>query len=102
MTDAFDAGFAPQPRAGELFGTLDAVCGQSDDPEQVRAALRELSWALLDATLAAAPQRALTRAANLAERHAATLTADHRQILQTIQNRASERSNLAAASEPGG
>lgn len=101
MTDAFDAGFAPQPRAGELFGTLDAVCGQSDDPEQVRAALRELSWALLDATLAAAPQRALTRAASMAERHAATLTADHRQILQTIQNRAGERSNLAAAGELG-
>ena len=85
MTDVFEAAFAPEPRAAELYGALAGVCGETDDPERVRAALRELSWALLDATLAVAPAEALTRAARIANRHAATLTADHRRILQAIQ-----------------
>jgi nucleoside-diphosphate-sugar epimerase len=101
MTNAFEAAFAPEPRAAELSGALAAVCGETDDPDRVRAALRELSWALLDATLAVAPAEALTRAARLANRHAATLTPDHHQILQTIQKRASERSNLSGAGVPG-
>jgi nucleoside-diphosphate-sugar epimerase len=95
MTDAFEAGFAPEPHAAELYGALAAVCDETDDPERVRAALRELSWALLDATLAVAPPEALARAARLASRHGETLTADHHQILQTIQNRTQRRSNLA-------
>lgn len=95
MTNVFEAGFAPEPRAAELSAELAAICGETDDPERVRAALRELSWALLDATLAVAPPEALTRAARIAGRHAATLTADHRQILQTIQKWGSESSNLA-------
>ena len=85
MTNVFEAAFAPEPRVAELYGALAGVCGETDDPERVRAALRELSWALLDATLAVAPAEALTRAARIANRHAATLTADHRRILQAIQ-----------------
>jgi nucleoside-diphosphate-sugar epimerase len=88
MTNVFEAAFAPEARAAELSCTLAAVCGETDDPGRVVAALRELSWALLDATLAVAPRAALTRAASLANRHAATLTADHHRILQTIQKRA--------------
>lgn len=102
MTDAFEAAFAPQPRAAELYGALDAVCCDTDDPARVRSALRELSWALLDATLAIAPAGALDRAARMASRHAATLTADHRQILRVIQDWAGERGNLPAASRPRG
>ena len=85
MTNVFEAEFAPEPRAAELYGALAGVCDETDDPERVRAALRELSWGLLDATLAVAPAEALTRAARIANRHAATLTADHRRILQAIQ-----------------
>ena len=88
MTNVFEAAFAPEPRAAELYGALAGVCGETDDPERVRAALRELSWALLDATLAVAPAEALTRAARIANRHAATLTVDHRRILQAIQKHA--------------
>ena len=80
---------------GALRELAAGVCGETDDPQRVRAALRELSWALLDATLAVAPPEALTRAARIANRHAATLTADHRQILRTIQKWGSESSNLA-------
>jgi nucleoside-diphosphate-sugar epimerase len=95
MTNVFEAEFAPEPRAAELSAELAAICGETDDPQRVRAALLELSWALLDATLAVAPPEALTRAARIADRHVATLTADHCQILQTIQKWGSERSNLA-------
>jgi nucleoside-diphosphate-sugar epimerase len=95
MTNVFEAEFAPEPRAAELSAELAAICGETEDPQRVRAALRELSWALLDATLAVAPPEALARAARIANRHVATLTADHRQILQTIQKWGSERSNLA-------
>jgi nucleoside-diphosphate-sugar epimerase len=95
MTNVFEAGFAPEARAAELSAELAAVCGETDDPQRVRAALRELSWALLDATLAVAPPEALARAARIANRHVATLTADHGQILRTIQKWGSESSNLA-------
>jgi hypothetical protein len=95
MTNVFEAEFAAEPRAAELSAELAAICGETDDPQRVRAALRELSWALLDATLAAAPPEALTRAARIASRHVATLTADHCQILRTIQKWGSESSNLA-------
>ena len=95
MTNVFEAEFAPEPRAAGLSAELAAICGETDDPQRVRAALRELSWALLDATLAAAPPEALTRAARIASRHVATLTADHCQILRTIQKWGSESSNLA-------
>jgi nucleoside-diphosphate-sugar epimerase len=91
MTNVFEAGFAPEPRAAELSAELAGVCGETDDPQRVRAALRELSWALLDATLAVAPPEALARAARIANRHVATLTADHGQILRTIQKWGSER-----------
>lgn len=95
MTNVFEAEFAPEPRAAGLSAELVAICGETDDPQRIRAALRELSWALLDATLAAAPPEALTRAARIASRHVATLTADHCQILRTIQKWGSESSNLA-------
>jgi nucleoside-diphosphate-sugar epimerase len=101
MTNVFEAEFAPEPRAAELSAELAAVCGETDDQQRVRTALRELSWALLDATLAAAPPQALTRAARIANRHVATLTADHHQILQTIQKWGSEGSNLAPIGEAG-
>ena len=81
--------------AAELSAELAGVCGETDDPQRVRAALRELSWALLDATLAAAPPEALTRAARIANWHVATLTPDHCRILRTIQKWGSESSNLA-------
>lgn len=98
MTNVFEAEFAPDPRASELSDALAAVCHETDEPERVRAALSELSWALLDATLARAPSDALNRAARLADRHVATLTRDHQQILQTIRKRLGGRSSLAAAS----
>ena len=54
----------------------------------VRSGLNELSWALLDATLVAAPRKALARAATIARRHSETLGADHQRILEAIADHA--------------
>ena len=54
----------------------------------MRCALNELSWSLLDCTLRAAPRRALMRSAAMAHRHSASLGADHRRILEAIEDHA--------------
>jgi nucleoside-diphosphate-sugar epimerase len=88
MVDAFRVDMAPEPRAGKLLNALAEVCDRTEDPAAVRGALNELSWAVLDASLRAAPQQALTRAAAMAQRHSSTLGADHRRILEAIQDHA--------------
>ena len=85
-TDAFQVAIKPEPYVRELLAALGATCDRSAGPDETRAALRELSWALLDATLAAAPSDALTRAAAMARRHEAKLTPDHHRILDAIDN----------------
>jgi nucleoside-diphosphate-sugar epimerase len=88
MVDAFRVDMAPEPRAGKLLNALAEVCDRTEDPAAVRGALNELSWAVLDASLRAAPQQALSRAAAMAQRHGSTLGADHRRILEAIQDHA--------------
>ena len=61
----------------------------------MRCALNELSWSLLDCTLRAAPCQALTRSAAMAHRHSASLGADHRRILQAIEDHANRRPSAA-------
>jgi len=86
LTDAFQVAMKPEPCVRELLAALGATCDRSAGPDETRAALRELSWALLDATLAAAPSDALTRAAAMARRHEAKLTPDHHRILDAIES----------------
>jgi nucleoside-diphosphate-sugar epimerase len=86
MTDAFWAAMKPEPRVVELLTALRDTCDRPAGPDEICAALRELSWALLDATLAAAPFDALARAAAMARGHATGLTPDHRRILEAIEN----------------
>jgi len=86
MTDAFRVAMKPEPRATELLAALYDTCERSAEPAEIRVALRELSWALLDATLGAAPAEALNRAAAMARNHEAKLTPDHRRILEAIEN----------------
>jgi nucleoside-diphosphate-sugar epimerase len=88
MVDAFRVDMAPEPSADKLLNALATVCERTGDPAAVRGALNELSWAVLDASLRAAPQQALTRAAAMAQRHNSTLGADHRRILEAIQDHA--------------
>ena len=85
MTDAFRVAMKPDPRATELLAVLADACDRSAGPDQIRAALRDLSWALLDATLAAAPSDALIRAVAMSRNHPAALIPDHRRILEAIE-----------------
>ena len=88
MTDAFRVNMAPEPRATKMLNALAEVCDRTQDPDVVRAAMNELSWSLLDATLGAAPRRSLMRAAMMAERHGDALCADHRRVLEAIKYQA--------------
>ena len=84
MVDAFRLDMAPEPPADKLLAALDEVCARTADPAAVRDALNELSWAMLDATLRAAPRPALERAAALTGRHQHALGPDHRRVLDAI------------------
>jgi nucleoside-diphosphate-sugar epimerase len=88
MVDAFRVDMAPEPRAVKLLSSLAEVCDRTQDPATVRGALNELSWSMLDCTLRAAPPRALMRSAAMAKRHSASLGADHRRILEAIEDHA--------------
>ena len=86
--DVFRMDMAPEPRAVKLLSALAEACDRTRDPDVVRGTLSELSWAVLDATLRAAPRRALMRAAAMAQRHGDSLGADHRRVLEAIQDHA--------------
>jgi len=88
MVDAFRVDMAPEPRALKLLSSLAEVCDRTQDPATVRGALNELSWSMLDCTLRAAPPKALMRSAAMAGRHSASLGADHRRILEAIEDHA--------------
>jgi nucleoside-diphosphate-sugar epimerase len=88
MLDAFRMDMAPEPRAVKLLSTLAEVCDRTQDPAIVRGTLNELSWSMLDATLRAAPRKSLMRSAAMAQRHGASLGADHRRVLEAIQDHA--------------
>jgi nucleoside-diphosphate-sugar epimerase len=88
LVDAFRVEMGPEPRAGKLLNALAEVCDRTMDPDTVRGALNELSWSLLDATLAVAPRKALDRAAAIAQRHGDSLCADHQRVLEAIVDHA--------------
>jgi nucleoside-diphosphate-sugar epimerase len=88
MLDTFRVDMAPEPRAAKLLSALAEVCDRTQDPGIVRGTLNELSWSMLDATLSAAPRTALRRSAAMAQRHSDSLCADHRRVLEAIQDHA--------------
>ena len=74
---------------------LDDLCARTQQAGPVRAALDELSWSLLDATLTAVPYQALARAAGLTAPHRNSLNAEHRRLLAAIEHhRAVGKSSL--------
>lgn len=96
MVDGFRVDMAPEPRATKLLTALAGVCDRTEDPAVVRGALNELSWSLLDCTLRAAPGQALMRSAAMAQRHSDSLGADHRRILEAIEDHANPAVGLTA------
>ncbi len=86
--DTFAPGITAGRRPFKLLAALDAACRLTQDPGVIRAALDELSWAVLDEALQAAPNGTLERSAAIAERHAGSLSAGHLRVLEAIQARA--------------
>jgi NAD(P)-dependent dehydrogenase (short-subunit alcohol dehydrogenase family) len=86
--DGFRLEMAPDPTATKLLGVLEGVCERTQDPGAVRHALDDLSWSLLDATLAAADCRVLARTASLITQHRHALSPVHRRVMQAIMDHA--------------
>jgi nucleoside-diphosphate-sugar epimerase len=101
MVDAFPLHISPDPVLDGRMEALDEVCGRTRDPGLVRAALDDLSWALLEATLRAAPGCALDRMAVLAGRHQRTLSPVHRRVLDAIRSASRPGPALPGPALPG-
>jgi nucleoside-diphosphate-sugar epimerase len=85
MVDAFPLEVAADPKPVKLLAALEDACAETEDPDTIRGALDELSWALLDATLQAAPTQALARSAAFADPHRDGLSAEHQRLLAAIR-----------------
>jgi hypothetical protein len=85
MIDAFRLDMTQDAVSQKLLAALEAVCERTENQVQVKAALDELSWSLLDATLSAAPQAVLDRSAKLICRHEESMTPVHRRVTEAIK-----------------
>jgi nucleoside-diphosphate-sugar epimerase len=83
--DVFSLRVASAPAPDERMAALAAACARTEQPEPVRTALDELSWALFDATMAAVPRRVLTRAVHRCDQWPGGLDAVHARMLATIR-----------------
>jgi nucleoside-diphosphate-sugar epimerase len=96
MVDAFTLEMAQDSVGAKQLAALEAVCDRTQDPAEVRSALDDLSWSLLDAALAAASRTALDRSAKLIGQHEETMTPVHRRITESIKGHASPAAAKAA------
>jgi nucleoside-diphosphate-sugar epimerase len=85
MVNSFRLDMSPDPATPKLFGDLDRVCDRTYDSQQIRQALDELSWSLLDATLASADLHTLARSAALISPHEQTMSPVHRRVTRAIR-----------------
>jgi hypothetical protein len=94
--DVFPLDVASSPALAERLLALQDVCARTQEPGAVRAALDDLSWSLLDATLEAVPRRTLVRAARLTSPHRGDLSAEHERMLAAIEHYAAVRESALA------
>jgi Polysaccharide biosynthesis protein len=97
MVDAFKLEMAEDSVNPKLLAALDCVCGRTREAAPVRAALDELSWSLLDATLGAVSRTSLDRSAKLICHHEEAMTSAHRRITRAIRDHASPATTAATA-----
>ncbi len=95
MVDAFKLEMAPD--SVKLLAALDCVCGRTREAAPVRAALDELSWSLLDATLGAVSRTSLNRSAKLICQHEERMTPVHRRVTEAIKSHACPATTAAGA-----
>lgn len=84
-TDSFRLEMAAVPAAGKLLDVLGELCVRLPDHAAARQTLDDLSWLLLDATLAAADPDTLARCATLLRRHEDAMSPLHRRITDAIR-----------------
>lgn len=82
--DAFPLIVTPGAELQQRIQALDEACQSTEDPDVLRAALDQLSWTLLDATLGAVDKQVLARAAQLTAKHQGGLIPEHQRMLATI------------------
>jgi NAD(P)-dependent dehydrogenase (short-subunit alcohol dehydrogenase family) len=88
MVDSFKLEMAEDTVSVKLLDVLDEVCGQTQDPIEVRSSLDDLSWSLLNATLDGADRTTLSRSAKLICPHEETMTPTHSRITGAIRDHA--------------
>jgi hypothetical protein len=89
MVDAFKLEMAPDSVAPKLLAALDSLCRRTRAAAEVRAALDDLSWSMLYATLSAASRTAIDRSATLICKHEDAMTPAHSRITRAIRDLAS-------------
>ncbi len=98
--DTFPLAAAPSCAADDQMQALADTCARTTEPGPVRAALDELSWSLLDASLAAVPRPVLLRAIQLTSRHRGSLDATHERMLAAIERSAAVAYPASSAARP--
>ena len=88
VADAFPLDMLASPALDDRLLALEDACARTREPGALRVALDDLSWPLLDATLAAVPTGTLARAAALTAPHGAGLSAEHARMLAAIEHHA--------------
>lgn len=91
MVDAFRLEMAADPAAPKLLAGLESAHERGLCDGDIRQALDDLSWSLLDATLAAATPAALARCAALTRRHENAMSPAHLRITRAINAHAGAR-----------
>jgi nucleoside-diphosphate-sugar epimerase len=99
--DAFPLEVASSPALDERMLALEDACARTREPPAVRAALDDLSWSLLDATLEVVPREVLARAAKLTAPHRIGLNAEHQRMLTAIERHAAVGESAIAALSGG-
>jgi nucleoside-diphosphate-sugar epimerase len=85
-----------------LLRTLEEACAADAEPDVLRAALDDLSWASFDATIAAVPRDTLVRITQLTAPRLASLRPEHRRMHEVIKTYAFPADDGAFAAPPAG
>jgi len=97
MVDSFRLEMTRDTVRPKLLAALDCACARTRDRGEIRAALDELSWSLLDAALGAADRTAIDRSARLTCPHQAAMKPEHRRVAEAIRSHANPAATASAA-----
>ncbi|HEX6449402.1 MAG TPA: NAD-dependent epimerase/dehydratase family protein [Trebonia sp.] len=92
MVDTFTMEMVADPAAPKLLAGLESAFDRGLCDAEIRQALDDLSWSLLDATLAAADPAVLARSARLTRLHEKAMSPVHLRVTRAINAHAGNRS----------